>query len=151
VCVCVCVCTFRFLSYPEPYIQEIALFLFLRHCSRMLHIQVERNHFYSCIRLKDPTFYVFACLYFKKGMVKVAGFEPRIVQLWPLNLTESACSFQVTHRHIKCTLKLSPWLPRWPPYSKMTDLHLDHFLYLLHFCTHYYQSRCLPLAQGSWM
>ena len=32
----------------------------------------------------------------------------------------------------------------------MTDLHLDHFLYLLHSCTHYYQSRGLPLAQGQW-
>ena len=32
----------------------------------------------------------------------------------------------------------------------MTDLHLDHFLYLLHSCTHFYQSRGLPLAQGPW-
>ena len=29
----------------------------------------------------------------------------------------------------------------------MTDLHLDNILYLLHSCTHYYQSRGLPLAQ----
>jgi len=83
-------------------------------------------------------------------MVKAAGFEPRIVQLWVRNLTDSANSFQETHKHIQCTLKLTSWLPRWPPYCKMTDLHLDHFLYLLHCCTHYYQSRGLPLARGPW-
>ena len=32
----------------------------------------------------------------------------------------------------------------------MTDLHLDHFLYLFHSCTHYYQSRGFHLAQGPW-
>ena len=51
--------------------------------------------------------------------------------------------FKKHNRHIKCTSKLTPWLPRWSPYCKMTDLHLEHFLYLLHSCTHYYQSRGL--------
>jgi len=83
-------------------------------------------------------------------MVKAARFELRLVQLWVRNLTNSANSFQETHRHIKCTLKLPPRLPRWPPYCKMADLHLDNFLYLLHSYTHYYQSRGLPLAQGPW-
>ena len=58
--------------------------------------------------------------------------------------------FKKHNRHIKCTSKLTPWLPRWQPYCKMTDLHLDHLLYLLHSCNHYYQSRRLPLAQGPW-
>jgi len=84
-------------------------------------------------------------------MVKAAGFEPRIVQLRVRNLTDSANSFQETHRHLKCTSKLTPWLPRWPPYCKMTDLHLDHFLYLLHSCTLSYQSRCLSLAHATKM
>jgi len=76
-------------------------------------------------------------------MAKATGFEPRRVQLWVRNLTDSANSFQERHRHIKCTLKLTPWLPRWPPYCKMTDLHLDQFLDLLQSCTHYYQTRGL--------
>jgi len=38
-------------------------------------------------------------------------------------------------------------LTSWLPYCKMTDLHLDHFLYL---CTQYYQSRGLPIAQEPW-
>jgi len=78
-------------------------------------------------------------------MVKAAEFEPRIVQLWLRNLTDSASSFRATHKYIKCTLKLAPWLPRWSPYCKMTDLHLDQFLYLLQSDTHYYQSRGLVM------
>jgi len=50
-CVYMCVCTFSFLTYPERYIQEIPLFLFIRHCSHIFHIQVGRNHVCSCIRL----------------------------------------------------------------------------------------------------
>jgi len=31
----ICMCTFSVLAYPEPYIQEITLSLFLRHCSHI--------------------------------------------------------------------------------------------------------------------
>jgi len=162
-CVCVFVCTFSVLTYPETYIQEIAIFLFLRHCSYICISGGEKSRlFMHTVNKIRHCMYSRAFIYFpytkdrilvflktKKGMVKAAGFEPRIVQLWLRNLTDSASSFRATHRHIKCTLKLTPWLPRWPPYCKMTDLHLDHFLYLLHSCTHYYQSRGLPLRRGN--
>ena len=75
-----CVYTFSVLTYPEPYIpREIALILFLRHCSHILYNRVS-------LYLK------------KKELVKVERFEPRIVQLRVRNLTDSANSFPETHQ-----------------------------------------------------
>jgi len=77
-------------------------------------------------------------------MVKAAGFELRIVQLWVRNLTDSANLFRETHSNIKCTLKLTPWLPRWPPYCKNDQLTLWPLLVLI---THLHSP--LPITWSS--
>jgi len=69
-----------FLHILKPYVpQEIALLLFLRHCSHILYNRVS-----------------LFCL--KKELVKAERFEPRIVQLRVRNLTDSANSFPETHQ-----------------------------------------------------
>ena len=42
-------------------------------------------------------------------MVKAAGFEHRIVQLWVRNLTVTANSFRETQSHKNVNLKLVRW------------------------------------------
>jgi len=51
---CVCVYTYSVLTYPEPYIQrEIALLLFLRHCSHILCNRMSLIKKKSWLKRKD--------------------------------------------------------------------------------------------------
>jgi len=81
-----CVYTFSVLTYPEPYIpREIALLLFLRHCSHILYNRV--SLFFKKIELLKR----------KDSNLESFNYESGILPIQPT-------LFQKNTRHKKCTL-----------------------------------------------